>query len=76
MITPETIIKSFKICGQVLDFNPDELLCMHEGRTCEKALHNFKKLVAYVTHQVELNTLEVLPQGIMNDDVELCFLRY
>ena len=30
-----------------------------------------KKLVAYATHQVDLNTLEVLPQGIVNDDVDL-----
>ena len=30
MITPGTIIKSFKICGQVLDLNHDKLLCMQE----------------------------------------------
>ena len=41
------------------------------GKILQKNLPKFKELVAYPTHQVDLNTLEVLPQGIVNDDVDL-----
>ena len=30
IISPETIIKSFRISGQTLAFNPNTLLCMKE----------------------------------------------
>ena len=73
-ISPETICKSFKVCGQVLDFDPDELLCMREDKPCEGALNNLKYLLGFPTHQLDINTLEVLPEGVVqevDDDINL-----
>ena len=37
-ISSDTIIKSFKVCGQVLKFNPDDILCMRKDRPCADSL--------------------------------------
>ena len=71
MISSETIIKSFKICGQVLDFNPDDLLCMRKDKPCEGALQKLKNLMAFPTHQLDLNSLEVLPDGVVQEDMDM-----
>ena len=67
MISEETIVKSFKICGQVLDCNPDEILCMREGNPCEGALGTLKDLLQFPTHQLDISTLSVLPEGIVKE---------
>ena len=60
IISPETIIKSFRICGHAMVFNPDTLLCMKED-----ALDKLKQLLAFPTHKLEPYKLEVLPEGLV-----------
>ena len=67
-ISSDTIIKSFQVCGQVLDFNPDDILCMRKDRPCADSLRKLKDLLAFPTHQLDLHKLEVLPDGLVNDD--------
>ena len=72
-ITPD-IRKSFKICGQVIGFNPDSLLFMKKGKSCEAALPRLKELLAFPTHQLDLQMLSPLPEGRVqmdyNTDIE------
>ena len=67
MVTPESICKSFKICGQILDINPDEIHCMKEGQPCQEGLTKLKHLLQFPTHQLDLSTLSVLPEGIVQE---------
>ena len=64
MITKDVIIKSFKICGQVKDVRPNDILCMSQGKPCEEGLGKLQELLAFPIHQLDLNKLEVLPEGI------------
>ena len=66
-ITPEMIKKSFEICGQVLDFNPDRLLCMREGKSCYNSLPKLKELLNYLSIQLDFDTLEPLPSGYVEE---------
>ena len=67
-ISSDTIIKSFKVCGQVLNFNPDDILCMKKDRPCADSRQKLKDLLAYPTYQLDLHKIEVLPDGLVNDD--------
>ena len=67
-ITPAMIRKSLEICGQVLGFDPDSLLCMREGKSCEAALPKLKELLAFPTHQLDREALKPLPEGIVQMD--------
>ena len=73
-ITPDMIRKSFEICGQIIGFNPDSLSCMKEGKSCEAALPRLKELLAFPTHQLDLQMLAPLPEGVVqmeyNMDIE------
>ena len=71
MISKDVIIKSFRICGQVKDVRPDEILCMKQGKPCEEGLGKLQELLAFPTHQVDLDRLENLPEGIVNEVVDL-----
>ena len=71
MISKDVIIKSFRICGQVKDVRPDEILCMKQGKPCEEGLGKLQELLAFPTHQVDLDRLEILPEGIVNEVVDL-----
>ena len=59
------IIKSCMICGQVKDFRLNDILCMSQGKPCEEGLGKLQELLAFPTHQLDLNKLEVLPEGIV-----------
>ena len=40
---------------------------MREGKPCEGAKENLKYLLGFPTHQINLNTLEVLAEGMVQD---------
>ena len=67
MITPESICNSFKICGQILDVNPNEINCIKKGQPCEGGLTMLKQLLQFPTHQLDLNALSMLPEGIVQE---------
>ena len=57
-ITPDMIRKSFVICGQVLGFDPDRLLCMREGKSCYGSLPKLKELLALPSERMNLEALK------------------
>ena len=57
-ITPDMIRKSFVICGQVLGFDPDRLLCMREGKSCYGSLPKLKELLALPSERIDLEALK------------------
>ena len=67
---------TFEICGKNLGYNPNNLLCMRKGMPCEQALSKLKELLAFPTHQLDLEALKPLPEGMVSmyynilDDVE------
>ena len=62
-ITPDMIRKSFVICGQVLGFDPDRLLCMREGKSCYGSLPKLKELLALPSKRIDLEALKVADTG-------------
>ena len=68
-ISPEMIKKSFEICGQVPNINPDRILCMREGKSCHSALPWLKDLLQYPTDQLDLDILEPVTPGEIVDIV-------
>ena len=70
-ITPDMIRKSFEICGQILGYDPDNLLCMRKGMPCEQALPKLKELLAFPTHQLDLEALKPLPEGMVPMDYNI-----
>ena len=43
-ITKDTIVKSFKCCGQSKDARPEDITCLKEGRKVENALSEVTEL--------------------------------
>ena len=70
-ITPEMIKKSFEICGQVLNFDPERLLCMREGKTCNGSLPQLKELLRYPSSQLNLDKLEPLAGDVEQVDMDI-----
>ena len=62
-ITPDMIKNSFEICGQVLDYNPDRILCMREGKSCHEALSKLKTLLQYPSERLDFERLVPLAPG-------------
>ena len=62
-ITPDMIRKSFEICGQVPNFDPERVLCMREGNSCHDVLPKLKELLKYPSNQLDLEKLEPVPVG-------------
>ena len=62
-ITPDMIKNSFEICGQVLDYNPDRILCMREGKSCHEALPKLKTLLQYPSESLDFERLLPLAPG-------------
>ena len=71
MIPKDVIIKSFRICGQVKDVRPNDLLCMSQEKQCEEGIGKLQELLAFPTHQLDLNKLEVLPEGVVIEEMGL-----
>ena len=44
---------------------------MKRGKPCEEGLGKLQELLAFPTHQVDLDRLEILPEGIVNEVVDL-----
>ena len=44
---------------------------MKQGKPCEEGLGKLQELLAFPTHQVDLDRLEILPEGIVNEVVDL-----
>ena len=42
---------------------------MRKDRPCEDSLQKLKDLLAFPTHQLDLNKLEVIPDGLVMDDM-------
>ena len=62
-ITPDMIKNSFEICGQVLDYNPDRILCMREGNSCHEALSKLKTLLQYPSERLDFERLVPVAPG-------------
>ena len=62
-ISPDMIKKSFEICGQVLGFDPDRLLCMREGKSCYGSLPKLKELLELPSERIDLEALKVADTG-------------
>ena len=71
MIPKDVIIKSFRICGQVKDIRPNDLLCMSQEKQYEEGLGKLQELLAFPTHQLYLNKLEILSEGIVIEEMGL-----
>jgi len=71
MIPKDVIIKSFRICGQVKDIRPNDLLCMSQEKQYEEGIGKLQQLLAFPTHQLDLNKLEVLPEGEVIEEMGL-----
>ena len=70
-ITPDMIRKSFEICGQILRYDPDNLLYMRKGMPCEQALPKLKELLAFPIYQLDLEALNPLPEGMVPMDYNI-----
>ena len=44
---------------------------MKQGKPCEEGLGKLQELLAFPSHQVDLDRLEILPEGIVNEVVDL-----
>ena len=71
MIPKDVIMKSFRICGQVKDIRPNDLLCMSQDKQYQEGIGKLQELLAFPTHQLDLNKLEVLPEGIVIEEMGL-----
>jgi len=71
MIPKDVIVKSFKICGHVKDVIPSDIQCMSKEKPCEEGLGKLQELLAFPTHQLDLNKLEVLPEGVVIEEMGL-----
>ena len=58
-ITPDIIIKSFKVCGQSPDTEVGDILAFRDGMTCTQGRQNLEYLWSVPIDFIDLNLLSV-----------------
>ena len=55
----------------VEDVRPNDIMCMSQGKPCKEGFGKLQELLAFPSHQLDLNKLQVLPEGIVIEEMDL-----